>query len=284
MMRISQWKVRSLHVLSLYLFSIGLAIPCLGQSFSPPVLIYPPDGDSLKTKFPLFTWTPIYPMPLTAKVMYRIRMVEMLEEQTPEAAIQANPDWYAQENLLNTALAYPIAAPRLQADKKYAWQVEATYQETKSLAIAPNNKPTAKRASPTSPQNNLTINMVSDVLLSEVFWFGIEDITEDSVCVLALATTPSSKTYGVRKNVLHFKLDDVIPEEVKELTWHISDLNGNLVHDTPLIPTPESRKRHYKIALSSVATFRKKASRDKVFLLQASSKNGNTYSLRFVTY
>lgn len=96
----------------------------------PPRLVLPLDGDTLAERFPSFIWT--RPVPARqGQVSYRLRLVELLEGQTKEEAIAANPPWFEQKGIGRTNLRYPVSARSLGTPKKgggFAWQVEA-YQD-----------------------------------------------------------------------------------------------------------------------------------------------------------
>ncbi len=88
-------------------------------------LISPRHDLLLKEKHPLFTWTQPTPFPPGEQVTYRLRIVEVLEEQTIEEAIRANKPWYEKKGLTQTSLHYPSKARPFDIDKTYAWQIQA---------------------------------------------------------------------------------------------------------------------------------------------------------------
>jgi hypothetical protein len=91
-------------------------------SFSPPELVAPPDHDTLYVPFPLFQWTrtTTYNIP----VQYTVRICKIGSLQTPQVAIRNVPHYSA--TLTNqTTFAYPVAAPVLEQDARYVWQVTA---------------------------------------------------------------------------------------------------------------------------------------------------------------
>ncbi len=115
----------------------------------PPRLVLPLDGDTLAERFPSFVWTPPARAP-HGKVSYRLRVVEVLESQSKEEAIAANPPWFEQQGIGRANVRYPASARSLGTLKKgshLAWQVEA-YQNNvllgKSLVSEfwPSLKPT----------------------------------------------------------------------------------------------------------------------------------------------
>lgn len=93
----------------------------------PPRLVLPFDGDTLAERLPSFVWTPPARAP-KGQVSYRLRVVELLESQSKEEAIAANPPWFEQKGIGRTNLRYPVSARSLGTLKKgsgFAWQVEA---------------------------------------------------------------------------------------------------------------------------------------------------------------
>ncbi len=92
-----------------------------------PRLLLPLDGDTLAERFPSFVWTPPARAP-QGLVSYRLRLVEVLESQSKEEAIAANPPWFEQQGIGRANVRYPASARSLGTLKKgshLAWQVEA---------------------------------------------------------------------------------------------------------------------------------------------------------------
>ena len=95
------------------------------EALWPPMLLSPPDGDTLPTPTPLLTWTPAFSSGYVGPVNYRLNLVELFSGQNAYQAIQSNPLYFSQSNLPVTMLAYPAAAQVLDTGKVYAWQVHA---------------------------------------------------------------------------------------------------------------------------------------------------------------
>jgi hypothetical protein len=83
-------------------------------------LIQPVDGEKADPKTVTFMWTPITPAP---KEGYGLKMVEMRGTQSAEDAMQHNTAFFSQGNIRTTSFQYPISGRKLEAGKKYAWQV-----------------------------------------------------------------------------------------------------------------------------------------------------------------
>jgi hypothetical protein len=96
---------------------------------APPRLISPRTGRGLQIKSPVFTWTKPAPVPSGERVLYKFKIVEIYEGQTKEEAMRSNPPWYEEDRISRTSFQYPLRARKLDPDKKYAWQVQAFYEE-----------------------------------------------------------------------------------------------------------------------------------------------------------
>jgi len=95
------------------------------EAMWPPMLLSPPDGDSIDTQYPLLTWTPAFSSSYTGQVTYTLRLVELFAGQNAYQAIQSNPLYFTQNNIPITMLPYPPSAQLLDTSKTYAWQVHA---------------------------------------------------------------------------------------------------------------------------------------------------------------
>ena len=99
------------------------------QPFSPPQLVAPVYEEAIHHSYPVFSWTPLAPMPPDATVHYRIKMVKVLRTQPPESALQTNVSWFEFSNLMTTTLSYPPEARPFE-EGTYAWFVEAVELRT----------------------------------------------------------------------------------------------------------------------------------------------------------
>lgn len=95
------------------------------EAMWPPMLLSPPDGDTINTTYPLLTWTPAFNSAFSGTVTYSLKLVEQLAGQNAYQAIQANPAYFTQAGLNTTTLPYPAGAQSLDTGKVYAWQVHA---------------------------------------------------------------------------------------------------------------------------------------------------------------
>ena len=94
------------------------------ENHTAPELQYPTDNIEITEPSPIFIWFPSYP---PGTVEYSIRIVEILEGQSPESAISANPAWFIAEDLSVEEIVYPVYANSLEYGLSYAWQVEGFY-------------------------------------------------------------------------------------------------------------------------------------------------------------
>ena len=93
----------------------------------PPHLVFPANGDTVNTNYPLFQWTPLQ-VPIQYQLHYVLKVVEVLPGQNINQAISANIPQYTGENVLTPTLQYPITALPLKGGSTYAWQVQALDQ------------------------------------------------------------------------------------------------------------------------------------------------------------
>ena len=86
-------------------------------------LVSPADGSILDSNQPVFfTWMLTSLKPNTP-IIYKIKVVEILGNQSTSEAIQLNPVWFERADITTMTLIYPIAARKLVNGKKYAWQI-----------------------------------------------------------------------------------------------------------------------------------------------------------------
>ncbi|MHB8581318.1 MAG: hypothetical protein ACYDA4_15855 [Ignavibacteriaceae bacterium] len=100
---------------------------CIDQRIeiiSSPTLNTPTDGDSITVaQTTIFTWLPPMPPP-SGQISYKIKIVELAANQSPEIAIQRNPSWFEQSGIRTTMFQYPVSARNFDLNKKYAWTVQ----------------------------------------------------------------------------------------------------------------------------------------------------------------
>jgi len=98
------------------------------EAMWPPMLLSPPDGDTIDTPYPLLSWTPAFSSSYIGQITYTLNLVELFSGQNAYQAILANPPHFSQNNIPMTMLPYPAAAQMLDTSKTYAWQIHADAQ------------------------------------------------------------------------------------------------------------------------------------------------------------
>jgi len=111
------------------------------SSPEPPILIAPYDQGILRETYPRFSWqaaSSSYPL---GTVFYRLRMVEVLQGQTKEQALRANPDYFATSIKDATQFTYPQDALKLDHGQVYAWEVAALDVNGQPIATRHRSEP-----------------------------------------------------------------------------------------------------------------------------------------------
>ncbi|HEY0673294.1 MAG TPA: hypothetical protein VGD27_13545 [Longimicrobiales bacterium] len=93
----------------------------------PPLLLGPDQGEVITQQDPLFQWTPVQ-VPIDFQLSYVMRIVEVLNGQTPQEALRANIPHFQSLNEQFPNLRYPIDARPFEVGKKYAWTVQVLDQ------------------------------------------------------------------------------------------------------------------------------------------------------------
>lgn len=93
----------------------------------PPILVGPFDGELVRSPNPAFQWTPAQ-VPPQFRLQYGFRLVEVLPDQTPQLALEANIPHFQSLDVPTLALPYPVTARPLEAGRRYAWRVQVLDQ------------------------------------------------------------------------------------------------------------------------------------------------------------
>ncbi len=104
----------------------------LSNTFAPQLLA-PIDGVEVTEKYPIFTWLPATGNINPNNINYQIKIVQILDGQSANDAVNANPPWFVTE-LKSSLLKYPISAREFESEEKYAWQVTAVDENKMILA------------------------------------------------------------------------------------------------------------------------------------------------------
>lgn len=242
----------------------GLALCCLtgglASAQAPAVTpLYPVRGDTLVELYPSFNWTP--PLATTpVPPVYQLRLVEVLAGQTPEAAIQQNPDVWRATNVRTNLCAYPITAPPLGKNKTYAWQV--TTQTGRTIGAG---------------EQNVNLPLLTP---GEVSYFVFNDDMSDEQCTPTLYKQLDSRFY-VFNDVLRFRLPAEAAGRITDFSFAIYNLRQDLVTPATLPVQAGNGAGEYNIALVRYEAFRKKTSKNQFYVLKATSPSGEVYQLKF---
>ncbi len=95
-------------------------------------LVSPANGTILNNKRIDFTWLP--PSPIPPINTYKIKIVEIVGDQSPEQAVRTNKPIFEKDSMPQGTYLYkyPTSAPVLKLGKKYAWAIEAFRKDVKS--------------------------------------------------------------------------------------------------------------------------------------------------------
>ncbi len=90
-------------------------------------LIHPENNSKLKEYNPMLAWVANYSF--SNELTYRLRVAEIKEGQNTVTAIMRNQPMYSEGNLMQNSQVYPVFAKPLEANKYYAWTVDAYYKD-----------------------------------------------------------------------------------------------------------------------------------------------------------
>ncbi len=104
-----------------------MGMTCSEKTASPATafqLLYPLDGDTLRTPTPMFSWE----MALgyvadPQRLSYELTITPMQPNQSAQAATERNVPVYTSDRLFSTSQVYPLGANALDAQRWYAWHV-----------------------------------------------------------------------------------------------------------------------------------------------------------------
>lgn len=58
-------------------------------------------------------------------IRYKIKIVEIKDNQSPETAMKTNPAWFEESNIMTNIFPYPVSAIEFADSGKYAWQIQS---------------------------------------------------------------------------------------------------------------------------------------------------------------
>lgn len=119
------------YTICVYARQIGtndeLANDCIEQEISiqseTQITLLTPDNKSkVDVNEPLlFSW--FLPIPATSGQTYKIKIIELKGDESPENAMLKNKAFFEKEEIRTATFQYPSSAPKLEVGKSYAWQV-----------------------------------------------------------------------------------------------------------------------------------------------------------------
>lgn len=216
---------------------------------SPPFLLFPPNESTSSNRQPILTWSLPVPANLPS-LSYWLRLVELLPGQAEQEAILRNPPLLEVKRLEQNQYPYPIDAPELEYNKRYAWQVKCLsgdYQlaqtEVWSFTLMPPTQPVIPEEGPSNYIDLLTLSGEGSFKTSQ--W-------------------------------LKFRYDEVGSRNTLELM--VYDLEGQPMLKKARIYKARSGENLYKLDVSKLKGVRHQQS----YLVRIADKNLNqSYTLRF---
>jgi len=155
---------------------------------SPPILLFPLDGEALIAFNPVFSWLPPSPILFEQIVFYRLKIVEILEGQSLIDAIQNNLPWLEEFDIDIPSFLYPLDARALEPGVSYGWQVQAYLENgmpygenegnSEPFVFSAVDMPGILTINPISPVNMCVGEVAEEGLTSNVLTFQWEAIGE----------------------------------------------------------------------------------------------------------
>jgi hypothetical protein len=96
------------------------------ELINPPHLVYPLDASEVNSAYPVFTWTNASPIHLGQHVDYRMKVVELYENQSAEEGMLENLSFFEGDMSDNLLYSYGYEHEPFEENKWYAWQITAS--------------------------------------------------------------------------------------------------------------------------------------------------------------
>lgn len=203
-----------------------------GQYVSPPAVLLPMNGDTVRLYQPTFTWLPI--MTSEADYQYKLTIVRILEGQTPNGAIQSNPPYFETEiGAGNNTMLYPSYAPALEGGDRYAWQI-------KGIRITGTSDYTSRVSVP-----------------SEVAHFIMVPPEVLKRCIPVFARDPSPEVMEVSTTEILARLPGNLQGKVKEVRFQLKWNHPEVAIEEGVAPL-EHNGRYYQFNFKTPTIGRKK--------------------------
>lgn len=224
-------------------FLVALAgLPFFGKSqpATPPILLFPAQGDSVLQYQPVFSWVPM--VSSANPPDYYFLLVQVLSGQTPQSAIQANPPFFEMKVDAGTSMvSYPSYAPELIAETHYAWQVSAMRPSTSNDYSGNTRIP------------------------SEVYVFQMASTEQMNRCIPQLRKTAGEGYTVVKDGRVQIRLPEGMTME-KDKLWFGVAWGGAPVETFPYAALLEPNKRFYTLRIPIPRRERKKGCRPKALV------------------
>lgn len=104
---------------------------------SPPELISPENRGTVSGELPVFLWSPPVPLPMGEPISYTLKIVELLDEQVPNEAMNSNPAWFEEKDITSTSFQFPISARAFERGITYAWKIAAIGEGDRLIGESP---------------------------------------------------------------------------------------------------------------------------------------------------
>jgi len=92
---------------------------------SPPLLLSPENASTISTPYPLLIWLAPTPINTGIRVLYDLKLVQIMPNQTSYDALQRNFAQLELKDISTTSQQYPANAMALEEGKTYAWKILA---------------------------------------------------------------------------------------------------------------------------------------------------------------
>ncbi|MBL0331259.1 MAG: hypothetical protein IPP65_00150 [Chlorobi bacterium] len=105
-----------------------IASDCITQTIanlSPPKLIFPLNNSTTRLENPIFSWLPPVPIPIGLEITYTIIIKEILGRQSDIDAMNSNPAWFIENDLMSNSFQFPLTERKFINGKQYSWKVIA---------------------------------------------------------------------------------------------------------------------------------------------------------------
>lgn len=250
----------------IFLFFCSFALNAYSQIEATPFLLYPQNGQTVEETAPTFSWT-------QASENYHIlRIVELLEGQSPEEGFLSNPSFFYMEGIRFSSLSYPLGAKPFNKGKKYAWAVLGS---KKSGKLSTTSKVGMSEVVATQTQ-------FDENGWSEVYVFQYKDESVESVCLAGLSQHITENFYVLKNQQITFSFSNAPELEGKDCVYRfltedkkdIKDIQRKII---PIFADNVSGT----IELRQYQFFREKNNLGKIFLLEAKSEDGHAYYIKF---